>query len=464
MTTNKIVYNDPSAKYIKTKLNDLETKINNIVGDKLTVIVLYNKQVFPEIEYTVQFAGGVNELYDFSGNTPEETVNKFKTKVQQICDTYITEVALLAGMYSDEAFNAQEIIGEEHPNIHLMTGGAYPGTDLKALRATQTYEIGAEALMIFARLYRKTKLQIVRFENRYGRIVSNLIRQVLDPQEIILISDDIIYDPLLDPPIINIDSDTVLFMTVDGVSCVNLIKANINNFEDGSLIVGSDFTALTYDSSTITQTNPPKKIYMMIPAANDITQTTKDLYQYIYDNWSYHYTKNILPNVIFIYDIITRAKLVTKFEDIVNIIDNNRPAAGLPSSTYSGVYGSPLFGGYWFMQGIHYSGNIAALRQATVGSFPSLVDSIYPELDIGHFSWAGQFKWNIYYNPFEESVINTTHVRRFKYQETVNFNWSNILIPLSQTSTGKWMIQTHNAKYPLNKEPVDVVIYGEVPI
>lgn len=442
--------NNKIAKYIKIKFNDQQKEIDALKNVKPYVVVLYDKRNYADIEHVVDFIGSTK----FSDIISYTTLNEFRNIIKDvIIPKYINkEVALFAGMYTIEAQIASDLC-RNYNNIHLMSGCSTYKDLINVLRAIHTDDIAANALMIFARIHEINKISIVCENSSYAKSFRDQILALLQAQNIDLIY-NIIWNPT-SPTVIELDSNSLLFCICDGVTFTNIINNYIAYNENAKkktiLLVGSDTVHLNYDSSQIPFNNKPKpkpKIYLMVHAPNDVTPTTKQLYNHIYDKRGYD--KAISPYIIFVHDLLDRATFVNKFSDISSV---TRPltSAALTSTTYSTPTGSPIYGGYWFMQGCNKPDEkmMSNIRKDVAGFYPTLINSAYAEMTIGYFSWAGKLKWNIYTNPFEQSKIDDNVVERFVYQETENYNAGHDVINIARKD-GKWLLSPYKVIYPLD--------------
>ena len=137
------------TKFLNTRINEIDNRTNT----KPYVIIMYSTVDFPEIEHVINFAGGVDQVITYT------TQPEFVRNLEIIRDTYPTkQIALMAGMSTEEAFLAQDTIGPDRPNIHLMSGwSTYPSSDLRVLHASYTDELFGPIIILFAKLYDRTK-------------------------------------------------------------------------------------------------------------------------------------------------------------------------------------------------------------------------------------------------------------------------------------------------------------------
>jgi hypothetical protein len=427
-----IVYNDKIAYYIKQKLNELEG-----TNHKPLVIVLYDAVTFPEIPIIIDYIGGVDQATDYSDPDPEIQSANFIRELNVIKNTYPTQsVALMAGMYTSEAFTAQTIMGNDRPNIHLMSGAStYNGQELKVLRAMHCDNLASVALVLFTKTRGCNTIHICAVDSLYGNTLQQLVIEEATLQNINYVTHPYNVTGL------TLSNTDLCFAIMNGADMEQLI---LNNNFSNSFVVGSDL-AFDYNGS-----HPDIKSYVMVQAPEDVTTTTIDLYKYIYDNLGY--TKNVSQCGPFIYDLLVRSKLVNNFEDITKILNGNLPPAALVSVTYATTETYPLFGGYWFIQ-TYPDPNIIINRMTVNGSSPTLMCSASAELLIQHFVWAGAFQWCMYYNAYEEAHINDEVINRHLYQSTDILNWSPIHVNLGKIDN-RWKVANYTYSYPLDSTVV----------
>lgn len=440
------------AQIVK-KINELDDRVHDLESRQFKIIIMYNHDEFPEIGDVITFIGQnkVEEIIKFQHNN-------LNTKLDYVINKYRNdEIALMVGLHTDEILVAQNKC-QNYPNIHLVSGASTVSDLNGVLRVVPSDEIGSEVLMLFARLKKIEKIYIVRYANNlYGESYSRQIRNKCNVNEINIDETDTIFDPDNTVPSITLESGTMVVCLIAGDHFTDVINAfELDDTTENCHIVGMDSTHKLFNYANISNTNgiitnhDKVNIYICVLAPDHVTETTNNLYNHIYA--SQHYDKNVSPMMPFVHDAIVRMAAVTNFSDISKVSDPN--AAGTAFTTYSNTYGSPIYGGFWFMQAcinstITGTTTIETLREKYSGTFPTLMRSICPELWIGKYPFAGKFGYIVYKNEYEKSQIDSETVNRFSFEETTKFNESQQQVKIAKHN-GKWRFPSYSSNYPID--------------
>lgn len=379
---NKLIYNDKIAKYIKIKFNEIDLKINGQSDKKPKVIVMFNGIEFPEIGSIVDYINGTNKIiekYDYSDSNQVIQTQKFNNKLIEIRDTYTTqEIALMVNIYTSDIIEARNILGDDRPNIHLMSGGStYTGNEYNYLRAVHTDDLAVTALYLFASLFRFKKIRIcttIPNEQYTIGLITMIENESYNQNVRVIYSQELIG--------LTINEDELCFAIMSGSEMETFIKNNTIN----GIIIGAD---IAYNFSYDFRSDYPNlKAYVLLQSGEDITTTTIALYEYLYN--IYGYDRQVFYLSSFIYDLLYRTSIVNNFNDITNVLNGDQPPASLVSITYSSITDSPPYGGYWFVQA--YPDDDIINTRMTRGSVPTLKKSAFAEVAIQHAVWAGEFQ------------------------------------------------------------------------
>lgn len=200
---------------------------------------------------------------------------------------------------------------------------------------------------------------------------------------------------------------------------------------------------------------PPQRVVtVVIPAINDYTPTTKDLYKRLFElleqkNPHFNYTLSFA--VPFVYDFayhmgnLIKQKLNFSWRYLAIKTDAARPNAALESTWYKETQHGPAQGGYWFIYTHDPKTKVMAqYNKQILGNTYTLPQSGAVAYQIGNYVWAGLSGWNMYQNIWEEYELNGKHLgTKLSYVNHLTkkggcINWSPIHVKKYRDAQNVW--------------------------
>lgn len=214
---------------------------------------------------------------------------------------------------------------------------------------------------------------------------------------------------------------------------------------------------------------PQRVITVVVPAINDYTPTTKNIYQRIFEILEKkipHFNYTVSNAVPFVYDCahhignLIKNKFDFSWRYLTMATDAAHAPAALASTWYTEKQHGPANGGYWFIY-THdpKTKDITSYRKLINGNTYTLPQSAAVAYQIGNYVWAGSLEWNMYQNIWEEYALNEkiigTKLSYINYQTTTGgiINWSPIHIKKYRDAQNVWWFGNNiEDSYPLTEQ------------